>query len=113
MNNSQLLKGILDGCVLEIVKRKEIYGYDLIKELQEAGFSEIKGGTVYPLLTKLEKKQLIKGETKPSTDGPNRKYFTITEDGEKHLLAFKNEWQDLTEIVNRIISEGAKQNENG
>lgn len=53
MRNSQLLKGVLDGCVLKTISRQEIYGYDLIKELQDMGFNDIKGGTVYPLLQKL------------------------------------------------------------
>lgn len=103
MKNSQLLKGVLDGCVLKIISRQEIYGYDLIKELQNTGFMEIKGGTVYPLLQKLEKNKLIDGKTKPSPDGPNRKYFTITEKGKKNLDDFNIQWNDLVGIVERIM----------
>lgn len=105
MRNSQLLKGVLDGCVLKIICRQEIYGYDLIKELQDMGFNEIKGGTVYPLLQKLEKNKLIDGKTKPSPDGPNRKYFTITEDGKNELKEFKTQWNDLVGVVEQIMED--------
>lgn len=103
--NSQLLKGVLDGCVLKIISKEEIYGYDLIKELQNQGFSEIKGGTIYPLLQKLEKNELINGETKLSPEGPDRKYFTLTEEGKEELENFKLQWSNLTNIVGQILKE--------
>lgn len=105
MNNPQLLKGVLDGCVLELISRKEIYGYDLIKGLQDEGFTDIKGGTIYPLLQKLEKNQLISGKSKPSPEGPNRKYFTITKEGLKELEQFKVQWKNLTATVGKIFKE--------
>src|SRR5690625_399729 len=103
--NSQLLKGVLDGCVLKIISKEEIYGYDLIKELQNQGFSEIKGGTIYPLLQKLEKNGVIHGETKPSPEGPDRKYFTLTKVGKEELEDFKLQWSNLTTIVAQILKE--------
>lgn len=105
MKNSQLLKGVLEGCVLSIIKRKEIYGYNLIKELQRAGLDTIQGGTVYPLLQKLEKNQLIQGNIKDSPDGPNRKYFTLTDQGKSYLADFGIQWIDLVEIVTHILKE--------
>lgn len=110
MYNSQLLKGVLDGCVLEVISHQEIYGYDLIKELQDKGFTDIKGGTIYPLLQKLEKKQLINGKTRPSSEGPNRKYFTITAEGIKELDQFKVQWQSLMDTVENAF-EGADKDE--
>jgi len=55
LKQSQLLKGVLEGCVLAIVAKGEIYGYELIQALQQAGFNSVMGGTIYPLLAKLEK----------------------------------------------------------
>ena len=55
MKESQLLKGVLEGCVLEIISKKAIYGYELIQSLKEMGFDKIVAGTIYPLLQKLEK----------------------------------------------------------
>lgn len=108
MNNPQLLKGVLDGCVLKLISRKEIYGYDLIKGLQDEGFSEIKGGTIYPLLQKLEKNMFIIGKSKPSPEGPNRKYFTITDKGLKELDEFRIQWESLTDIVKTIFEGDEK-----
>lgn len=105
MKNPQLLKGVLDGCVLQIINRQEIYGYDLIKELQDTGFTDIKGGTIYPLLQKLERNELIIGKTKSSPEGPNRKYFTITKDGQKELKEFINQWANLVGVVEKILEE--------
>ena len=55
MKESQLLKGVLEGCVLEIISKKAIYGYELIQSLKEMGFDKIVAWTIYPLLQKLEK----------------------------------------------------------
>lgn len=110
MNNPQLLKGVLNGCVLELINQQEIYGYDLIKGLQDKGFTDMKGGTIYPLLQKLEKNKLITGKTKPSPEGPNRKYFTITEEGIKELKQFQVQWQSLMDTVENVF-EGADTDE--
>ncbi len=59
MRETQLLKGVLDGCVLQIISKEEIYGYELVQRLKTAGFVNIVGGTVYPLLQKLEKKEMF------------------------------------------------------
>ncbi|MBA1394320.1 PadR family transcriptional regulator, partial [Lactobacillus sp. XV13L] len=58
MQSAQLLKGILEGCVLLVIGDKEVYGYDLVQQLRDLGFIKVTGGTVYPLLQKLEKHQL-------------------------------------------------------
>lgn len=103
MKATQLLKGVLDGCVLQIIAEKEIYGYELVQTLKEAGFTNIVGGTVYPLLQKLEKQGYIRGQMKPSSDGPDRKYFTITEAGEEYLVDFVAEWSALVETVAHVL----------
>ncbi|HFU4218459.1 TPA: PadR family transcriptional regulator, partial [Streptococcus suis] len=71
MKETQMLKGVLDGCVLQIISQKEIYGYELVQELRNQGFENMVGGTVYPLLQKLEKNDLIFSQNKPSPDGPD------------------------------------------
>ncbi|VUX02540.1 lineage-specific thermal regulator protein [Streptococcus constellatus] len=101
MEQTQLLKGILEGCVLEIISQKEIYGYELIQELKKLGFN-IVAGTIYPLLQKLEKKGYIKSWLKASPDGPDRKYFTITVDGELYLQTFWQQWEVLAANVEKV-----------
>lgn len=105
MKETQLLKGVLDGCVLQIISKKEIYGYELVQELRRFGFDTIVGGTVYPLLQKLEKQHLIKAELKKSPDGPDRKYFSLTDTGEEYLVNFKQHWENLVNKVAGIMEE--------
>ncbi|MGX7023939.1 PadR family transcriptional regulator [Vagococcus hydrophili] len=105
MKQTQLLKGVLEGCVLAIIQKEKIYGYELVQELRKSGFDDIVGGTVYPLLQKLEKQEAIKGEMEPSPDGPDRKYYTLTQMGEERLISFKEQWQELTKNVNHMLKE--------
>lgn len=105
VRETQLLKGVLDGCVLQIISKKEIYGYELVQELRRFGFDTIVGGTVYPLLQKLEKQHLIKSELKKSPDGPDRKYFSLTEAGEEYQVNFKQHWESLVNKVAGIMEE--------
>lgn len=102
MRETQLLKGVLDGCVLQIIAKEEIYGYELVQRLKTADFVNIVGGTVYPLLQKLEKKGMISSQMKPSPDGPPRKYFKITEKGTVYLSDFWDEWHDLVLKVSEL-----------
>ncbi|MGY3765477.1 PadR family transcriptional regulator [Vagococcus vulneris] len=108
MKETQLLKGVLDGCVLKIISQQEIYGYELVQYLRAAGFNNIVGGTVYPLLQKLEKQQLIVGEMKESAEGPNRKYFKITSDGLIYLKQFNAQWNRLVLTVNQLMETEAR-----
>ena len=111
MRETQLLEGVLDGCVLQIIAKEEIYGYELVQRLKTAGFVNIVGGTVYPLLQKLEKKGMISSQMKPSPDGPPRKYFKITEKGTVYLSDFWDEWHDLVLKVSELeVNNNGKDN---
>lgn len=104
MTNSQLLKGTLEGCVLAIISTKEVYGYELVQVLRNQGFPQVIGGTIYPLLQKLEKRALLKSTMHPSEDGPDRKYYQITDNGRAYLMNFQEEWQQLNQIVTTILT---------
>lgn len=104
MANSQLLKGTLEGCVLAIISTKEVYGYELVQVLRNQGFPQVIGGTIYPLLQKLEKRTLLKSTMHPSEDGPDRKYYQITDNGRAYLMNFQEEWQQLNQIVTTILT---------
>jgi len=103
MQQTQLLKGVLEGCVLILVAEEETYGYELVNRLRAAGFSEIIGGTVYPLLQKLETKGLLKSRVLPSPDGPDRKYYRLSDEGKIQIQAFTSQWENLTATVGNII----------
>lgn len=105
MKETQMLKGLLEGCVLALIQQGagEIYGYELVQRLKDSGFTTIVGGTIYPLLQKLEKNQLIKGEMRKSAEGPDRKYFTLTTLGEQSLADFQRQWREMEGKVNRLL----------
>lgn len=103
MKQTQLLKGVLEGCVVLIIRSREIYGYELVQLLKKYGFKDIVGGTVYPLLQKLEKQGALSSVMKPSPEGPDRKYYKITSSGEKYLSEFIDQWKDITDKVDYII----------
>jgi PadR family transcriptional regulator, regulatory protein PadR len=105
MKETQLLKGVLEGCVLSIIKEQRVYGYELVQMMRNYGFTTIVGGTIYPLLQKLEKQGLIESTELASPDGPNRKYFFITPEGEQQLDDFKEQWGSLTIKVNSILEK--------
>ncbi|PAV30681.1 PadR family transcriptional regulator [Virgibacillus profundi] len=100
---SQLLKGILEGCILSIIKQKQTYGYELSVKLQEFGLSDVSEGSIYPILLRLQKENLIVGEMKKSEAGPNRKYYQLTEGGHNALSEFMYQWESIKEPVDRII----------
>ena len=104
-NNTQILKGILEGCILNIISKEETYGYELLIKLKNNGFNDMVEGTVYPLLLRLEKKELIISEKRKEQNGMFRKYFYVTEAGIKELDDFKIYWDKLYVNVNKILSE--------
>lgn len=101
---SQLLKGILEGCMLAIIARKSIYGYELSMKLQKYGLT-VSEGSIYPVLLRMQKNNLIKGITKPSPNGPNRKYYHLTDEGIEALEAFKVHWLDIKQPVDQLLEE--------
>ena len=104
-NNTQILKGILEGCILSIISKEETYGYELLIKLKNDGFDDMVEGTVYPLLLRLENKDLIISEKRKEENGMTRKYFSLTKAGEKELQDFKIYWDKLYLNVNKILEE--------
>lgn len=105
MKETQLLKGVLEGCVLSIITKQQVYGYELVQMMRNYGFTSIVGGTIYPLMQKLEKQGLINSTELTSPDGPNRKYFFITPEGKQQLEDFTEQWSSLIVKVNRILEK--------
>lgn len=99
---SQLLKGILEGCILAVISKETIYGYELTMKLH-AKRIEVSEGSIYPILLRLQKEKLIVGEMKKSPSGPDRKYYTLTEEGEKALQQFIAHWEQLKGPVDELL----------
>ena len=91
-NLTEMLKGVLEGCVLEIISRKETYGYEIVKTLNALGFDDVVEGTVYTILIRLEKNKLVNIEKKPSEIGPPRKFYSLNEEGWRELSMFWEKW---------------------
>ncbi|NWQ41073.1 helix-turn-helix transcriptional regulator [Bacillus sp. EB106-08-02-XG196] len=103
-NLTEMLKGSLEGCVLEIISRHETYGYEITRRLNELGFTEVVEGTVYTILVRLEKKKLVNMEKKPSDMGPPRKFYTLNEAGRKELELFWEKWDFVSSKINVLKS---------
>lgn len=103
MDESQLMKGILEGCILKIIENSDTYGYEIVNQLQNHGFANVREGTLYPLLLRLEKKQIITATYKPSPLGPSRKYYALTAQGDRYLQAFYESWLKTTASVEAIF----------
>lgn len=103
--DTQLLKGILEGCVLGIIAHGETYGYEILAALEQYGFDELGEGTLYPVLTRLDKNGCISCRKAKSPLGPIRKYYSITETGKTRLEQFKVNYQNVTSRANAILFE--------
>lgn len=110
-NLSEMLKGVLEGAVLEIISRDEIYGYEIVKRLNALGFEGIAEGTVYALLVRLEKNRLVHIVKKPSEIGPPRKFYTLNERGRDELTSFWTRWDFLSERIKILRKNGGENNE--
>jgi PadR family transcriptional regulator, regulatory protein PadR len=105
MSNTQMLKGILDGCLLAIINEGEVYGYELAEKLESFGFQQTSEGTIYPLLIRMQNEELVTTTLKKSTAGPRRKYYSLTSKGEEELQAFIERWNQLSTSVDHILQK--------
>lgn len=97
-----MLKGILEGCVLEIINHHDTYGYEITRQLNELGFVEVVEGTVYTILVRLEKNKLVNIQKKKSELGPPRKFYSLNEAGRKELELFWKKWDFLESKINEL-----------
>jgi len=104
---TQMLKGILQGCTMAILSDGEMYGYKIVETLKEYGFEDVHEATVYPILTRLNKQGLLAFEKRPSELGPPRKYYSLTEEGRIELKLFNDCWMDIRKKVNSILKESS------
>jgi PadR family transcriptional regulator, regulatory protein PadR len=99
----QMRKGILEYCILHIISRGEIYASEIVEELKSTQLMVVEG-TLYPLLTRLKNAELLDYKWVESTTGPPRKYYVLTEKGERFLVGLRATWIELSESVNTIIN---------
>ena len=93
----ELMRGAGPVAVLQMLEQREMYGYELVEALsrQSDGVLTMGQSTLYPLLYNLEGKKLVRGKWKESSSGRQRKYYSLTKKGMKHLAAHRRQWQEL------------------
>ena len=98
---SQMRKGILEFCILSIIKRGEAYPSDIIEEMKNAEM-HILEGTLYPLLTRLKNSGMLTYRWEESPSGPPRKYFSLTQQGKEFYKELQQTWNELSNAVNTL-----------
>lgn len=104
-NLTEMLKGVLEGCVMEIISRGQTYGYDITRQLNSLGFTDVVDGTVYTILLRLEKNKLVNTERKQSNMGPPRKFFELNDAGREELRKFWEKWSFVSSKINQLKEE--------
>ena len=105
--NKELLKGSTATLVMQLLSRKKMYGYEIIKELEllSAGLFELREGTLYPILHNLEESGLVTAEWVGNDGERQRKYYLLTKTGRGQLKEKKKEWAEFRSAIDRIVFE--------
>jgi PadR family transcriptional regulator PadR len=102
--STQLLRGVLDLCLLAVMQEGPAYGYEMTKRLRERGLSIVAEGSIYPLLARLERDGLVETYREASNGGPPRKYYRPSREGRRVLADGIAEWQAMRDALNEVLS---------
>ncbi|MBX7255691.1 MAG: PadR family transcriptional regulator [Candidatus Hydrogenedentes bacterium] len=105
---TQLRKGLLELCILNIVAQEEVYGYDLVKRLTELPGLGIAEGSIYPLLSRMRKVGLLTARLEESPSGPARKYYALTPEGRLCWERMNGHWDNLARGIQGLRNGGGK-----
>ncbi|MCH8533630.1 MAG: PadR family transcriptional regulator [Flavobacteriaceae bacterium] len=101
---AQMRKGVLEYCILSILAHQDAYVAEILEQLKSAELIVVEG-TIYPLLTRLKNGKLLTYRWEESTEGPPRKYYQLTEEGEAFLAELGTTWNQLRQAVNTITKK--------
>ena len=101
---AQLLRGVLDMCLLALLGQRPCHAYELARRVQDAGLGETSYGTIYPLITRLRRNGLLQEHPEPSAVGPPRKVFSLSPSGRTSLSAWSAQWRSTTAAVSAVLS---------
>jgi PadR family transcriptional regulator, regulatory protein PadR len=105
---TQLRRGVLEFCVLSLLRKEELYGFDLVRRLSDVDGMVTSEGTIYPLLSRLRRDGWVKTSWQESESGPPRRYYALTASGRTALSGFIEEWRRFRDSVDSLLgSEGA------
>lgn len=102
---SEWLRGVLEVCVLRILDDGPSYGYAIIGRLAEAGVGNVKAGTLYPLLSRLEEAGHVEVEWRPGEGGPGRKFFALTTSGRESAIQQAARWAAFTTVTRGLTDQ--------
>ena len=101
--NTQFRKGVLEICVLTLIYKKDMYGYEIVQNISKV--IEVNEGTIYPILRRLTKEGYFETYILESNEGPARKYYKITPEGIENLNRLKSEWNEFVYAVNTFLND--------
>lgn len=99
---TQLRKGVLELCMLNIIGCGRVYGYEVVRQLREIDSLVISEGTVYPILSRLKRDGLVRTSLEESPAGPARKYYELTRRGEQLVDDMNGYWDTLTRGISEL-----------
>lgn len=99
--NHQFNKGLLEMCVLALIRKKDYYGFELVDTISK--YINISDGTIYPLLRRLIEDKNVETYLQESPSGPPRKYYRITKQGKKFTERLIDEWESFHANINKLI----------
>ena len=100
---SQLRRGVLEYCVLSLLRQEELYGFDLVRRLGDVDGMVTSEGTIYPLLSRLRREGWVSTSWAESESGPPRRYYALTAAGGRALLSFSEEWRRFRDSVDLLL----------
>ena len=100
---AQMRRGTLEYCVLALLQSDDRYAFDLVRDLASLDGMVTSEGTIYPLLARLRKEELVASTWQESPSGPPRRYYRLTAKGRKALAAFTEEWERFRDAVDQLI----------
>lgn len=100
---TQLLRGVLDLCLLAVMEEGPAYGYEMTKRLQARGLSTVGEGSIYPALGRLEREGLVETYRAASNGGPPRKYYRPSDKGRRALAAGVSEWRAARDALDAVL----------
>lgn len=101
--NTQLLKGVLDMCLLAVISEEPSYGYEMVRKLTDRGLDLVSEGAIYPVLSRMQRNGLIDGYLVASPEGPARKYYRIEKKGKQALAEWSGAWNELVAGVGNVL----------
>ena len=102
---TQLLRGVLDLCLLAVMQEGPAYGYEMTKRLRARGLSIVGEGSIYPLLGRLEREGLVETYRAASNGGPPRKYYRTSQEGRRELEAGASEWRTARDAIDALLGQ--------